>query len=314
MESTVSKVHVTENLICSVEQMYAIFDALPDPAFLLSSSGKYLAVFGGKDTRYYHDGSSLVGKYISELIKPEKANWFNEKIDEALCSRKLLIEEYELSNKDVKGLPEQGPEQPIWFEGRIQALDFLVDDEEVVLWVASNISVRHEMEIKLREQSDKDQLTNLFNRRRLEHDLTSQYESFLRYSVSTSILLLDLDNLKQINDTYGHHIGDEAIITIANAFRLQLRKTDIAYRLGGDEFVILLPNIELAESVQFAERLRESCNVELSRFCIAEKSVTVSIGLTTILSIDQSNEAILARADTALYEAKRNGKNKVISV
>lgn len=106
----------------TVEQMASVLGALPDPAFILSRTGKYVAVFGGRDTRYYHDGSSLVGRYISELIKPDKANWFLDQIDHALTSRKLLIREYELSNKDVLGLPDEGPPEPIWFEGRVQAL------------------------------------------------------------------------------------------------------------------------------------------------------------------------------------------------
>ena len=76
----------------NVEQMKSILDALPDPAFILSRTGKYVAVFGGRDKRYYHDGSGLVGLYLSDLIKPEKANWFLEQIDRALASRKLLVE------------------------------------------------------------------------------------------------------------------------------------------------------------------------------------------------------------------------------
>ena len=71
----------------NIEQMALILDALPDPAFILSRSGKYVAVFGGRDARYYHDGSGLVGLYISDLIKPEKANWFLEQIARAMASK-----------------------------------------------------------------------------------------------------------------------------------------------------------------------------------------------------------------------------------
>ena len=140
-----------------------------------------------------------------------------------------------------------------------------------------------------------------------------QYESFARYSVSTSLLLFDLDNLKQINDTYGHHTGDQAIITVANTCRTQLRKIDSAYRLGGDEFVIALPNTELQEAVKFADRLRECFNAALSQFHIEGQAATVSIGVSTILLTDKSYEAALKRADRALYKAKRSGKNKVVS-
>ncbi|WP_306109678.1 GGDEF domain-containing protein, partial [Pseudomonas sp. FSL R10-0071] len=120
-----------------------------------------------------------------DLIKPEKANWFLEQIAKALDTQKLMVVEYELSNRDVKGLLDEGPADPIWFEGRIQALSFQVGEDDVVLWVASNISERHHLEVKLRELSDTDQLTGLYNRRRLEHDLTLHHQALTRYAVPT---------------------------------------------------------------------------------------------------------------------------------
>lgn len=296
-----------------LEQMSLILQALPDPAFILSRSGKYVAVFGGRDTRYYHDGTGLVGLYIADLIKPEKANWFLKQIGRALESRKLLIEEYELSNRDVKGLNDDGPKDPIWFEGRIQALGFLVDDEEVVLWVASNISERHHLEQQLREQGDTDQLTGLFNRRKLEHDLTLHYESWARHSAPTSILMFDLDNLKKINDTQGHYAGDELIRAVANVCRKALRKTDTACRFGGDEFVVALPNTGREQAMQFAKRLRENFQKELSQFSVGDMVVTASIGVTAIVPEDRSYEDALKRADRALYDAKSMGKDRIVA-
>ncbi|MFC7287215.1 GGDEF domain-containing protein [Herminiimonas glaciei] len=296
----------------NLEQMDLILEALPDPAFILSRSGKYVAVFGGRDTRYYHDGTGLIGLYISDVIKPEKANWFLEQIDKALESRKLLVEEYELSNRDVKGLDDDGPKDPIWFEGRIQALSFLVDGEEVVLWVASNISERHLLEGKLRELSDTDQLTGLFNRRKLEHDLTLHYESFVRYSLPTSIFIFDLDNLKKINDTKGHLAGDEIIQAVANICRSAIRKADTACRFGGDEFVIAMPNTGLEQAMQLAERLHDRFRQELNRFSVEDTVVTASIGVTTMMPEDRSYEDTLKRADRALYEAKSMGKDRIV--
>ncbi|MGS2743237.1 GGDEF domain-containing protein [Halomonas sp. LS-001] len=296
----------------NVEQMAAVLKALPDPAFILSRSGKYVAVFGGSDSRYYHDGTGLVGLYIPELVKPAKANWFLQQIDRALSSRKLLVEEYELSNKDVKGLPDEGPEEPIWFEGRIQALDFLVDDEAVVLWVASNISERHKLETQLRELSDTDQLTGLFNRRKLERDLTLHYESFVRNGTPTSILMFDLDNLKKINDSQGHHVGDEMIMAAANICRSELRKTDTACRFGGDEFVLALFNTEHEKAMQTARRLNQCLRKALSRFSVDDTIVTASIGVTAMIPTDRSYEDTLKRADIALYEAKGLGKDRVV--
>ena len=296
----------------NIEQMAMILDALPDPAFILSRSGKYVEVFGGRDARYYHDGSGLVGLSISDLIKPEKANWFLEQIARALASKKLLVEEYELSNRDVKGLPDEGPKDPIWFEGRIQALSFLVDDEEVVLWVASNISERHHLEVRLRELSDTDQLTGLYNRRKLEHDLTQHYEAWGRYCVPTSLFLFDLDNLKTINDTQGHHAGDEIIQAVADICRSVLRATDFACRLGGDEFVVALPNTGHEQAMQFAVRLHDRFRKELGRFSVEGTVVTASMGVTAMVTQDRSYEDALQRADRALYKAKSMGKDRIV--
>jgi diguanylate cyclase (GGDEF)-like protein len=312
MKAMISQTTCAEDLMVNVEQMFQILDALPDPAFLLSRSGKYLAVFGGKDARYYHDGSGLVGLYVADLVKPEMAKWFSEKIEEALQSKKLLIVEYKLGCEDIKGMHGNGPKKPIWFEGRINPLDFFINNEEVVLWVASNISARHDLEVKLRELSDKDELTDLFNRRKLEHDLARHYEEVSRYSVSTSLLIFDLDNFKDLNDTCGHHAGDDALIAVAKICQSQIRAIDIAYRFGGDEFVIILPNIDFETAIQFAQRLHKNINFELSFCCMGDITPTVSIGVSTLLATDQSYKAALKRADNALYEAKRNGKNKVM--
>lgn len=295
-----------------IDKMAAVLKALPDPAFILSRSGKYVAIFGGRDTRYYHDGSGLIGLYLRDIIKAETANWFLQQIERALASNVLQIVEYELSNKDVKGLPDDGPEQPLWFEARIRALDFLVDDEAVVLWVASNITERHELETKLREMSDTVQLTGLFNRRKLEYELTRQYETFERHSVPVSMLIFDVDNLKKINDTLGHHAGDQVILTIGDVCRSALRKTDIACRFGGDEFVVVLPNTDLTHATHFAERLRITFNQALSGFALDDVVVSVSIGVATMSAADNSYEDALKRADNALYDAKRNGKNQVV--
>jgi diguanylate cyclase (GGDEF)-like protein len=272
----------------NVEQMAVILESLPDPAFILSRSGKYVAVFGGPDTRYYHDGKGLVGYYLSGVVNPGMAEWFLEQIDRALVSGKLLVEEYELSNKDVKGLPDEGPEEPIWFEGRIQALDFLVDGEAVVLWVASNISERHNLETRLMGLSNTDQLTGLSNRRKLERDLALHYETFERHAAPTAILMFDLDNLKTINDSQGHHVGDELILAVANSCRAELRKTDTASRFGGDEFVIALPNTEREHAVQFAERLQQCFREKLMRFSVGDTFATASIGVTTMTPTDRS--------------------------
>lgn len=298
----------------SIEQMALVLEALPDPAFVLSRSGKYLAVFGGHDARYYHSSEGLVGLSITDIVAHDKACWFLEQIELALETNELLIREYELSIQEVNSDIKEGPSHSIWFEGRIQKLNFVVDDEPVVLWMASNITERHDMEAKLRELSDTDQLTGLFNRRRLERDLTIHYRTFVESNNPTSILVFDLDNLKIINDTLGHFVGDEVIMAVGHICRGSLNNDGIACRFGGDEFVIALPNIELSQAMVFAELLHGRFEAHFNRFFAKSLAsvISVSIGVTELIPSDTSYEAALKRADDALYQAKRAGKNRTM--
>ncbi|NOU49869.1 GGDEF domain-containing protein [Pseudoalteromonas sp. JBTF-M23] len=298
----------------NAEQMSAVLAALPDPVFLLSRSGKYVAIYGGKDERYYHDGSNLIGKSIRDLIEADKANWFIDTIARALDSKALLIEEYELSNKDVKGLPDEGPSEPIWFEARITPLDFRVEDEDVVLWVASNISQRHKLESQLRKQSDTDLLTGLYNRRRLERELNYHFSAFKRHGNCVSLLMFDLDHLKTLNDSLGHHAGDQAICTVAQTLKKTLRQTDIACRFGGDEFVVILPHIKMQQATHTAQRIRSAVEEAFADVSNSPHNmITISVGVTEVLASDVSCSQALKRADAAMYEAKHQGRNAVIT-
>ncbi|WP_369921299.1 GGDEF domain-containing protein [Marinomonas polaris] len=109
----------------------------------------------------------------------------------------------------------------------------------------------------------------------------------------------------------GHYSGDEIIRTIGDICRSELRKTDIACRFGGDEFVIGLPNINLKDAVTFANRLRKHFKLELNRFSTKDIPISISIGVVTMEPADRSYEETLRRADDALYEAKRSGKDQV---
>lgn len=135
----------------SCDRHLAVLAAFPDPVFVLSESGRYVEIYGGTDSRYYHDGSGLVGKRIQDVLQPEKAQWFLAEIAKVLAAPGMHIVEYGLSAKDVLGLDTPGPAETIWFEGRVQAMDFLMDDEAVVLWVAINITERVRVETQLTE-------------------------------------------------------------------------------------------------------------------------------------------------------------------
>ena len=295
----------------SIEQMAAILAALPDPAFILTRSGRYAAIFGGSDQRYYHDGAKLVGKRMSDLLHQEKAAWFLSEIAHALDTRALHVVEYRLAGCDVKGLESAGPEHTIWFEGRIKALDFPVDGEDAVLWVASNITERSALESQLRVLSETDSLSGMVNRRKLMTVLHEHYDTYVRYATPCALLIFDIDHFKHINDQYGHLSGDTAIQVTAGVCRAELRSTDIAARLGGDEFVVLMPHTTCEQAAPIAERLRVLVASQLRALGTLGEGATISGGLSELLPGDASSEEVLKRADDALYQAKRSGRNRI---
>ncbi|ELX09503.1 diguanylate cyclase/phosphodiesterase containing PAS/PAC sensor [Janthinobacterium sp. HH01] len=303
---------MTDVSLFSNEQIAALLAALPDPAFILTRSGKYAALFGGTDARYYHDGSALVGKSIPDVLNGEKAAWFIAQIAIALAKTGLHVVEYHLDRKDVKGLDADGPEDTIWFEGRVQALEYRVQGEDAVLWVASNITASKKLEALLRMQSETDALTGLANRRKLMQALTDNYELYARYQTPASVLIFDIDKFKNINDTYGHLSGDKAIQATAEVCRRELRTTDFPARLGGDEFVILMPHTGCEQALPIAERLRQKVPAALRALGTLGDGATISGGLSELLPGDSSFEDVLKRADDALYRAKRDGRNRIV--
>jgi diguanylate cyclase (GGDEF)-like protein len=296
------------------EQMLAVIDALPDPVFILTESGRYAGIVGGKDTRFYHDGSVLVNHTLHEVLPREKADWFLDQIRQTLEEDRLRSVEYNLGGEEVEGLDtEQGPAGMLWFEGRIQPLTSLYGGERAVVWVARNITERYQLESRLRDLSEHDELTGLYNRRKLLDELNHRYGEFRRYQHQTSLLMIDVDNFKNINDNFGHLAGDQTLVHIARQCRIALRESDQLARYGGEEFAAILPNSDLCAAETVAERIRNLIASE-SKFPIEDVSgITVSIGVCQFHDTDSNEETILRRTDEALYRAKNAGRNRVIS-
>lgn len=291
------------------DQLVQILAALPDPAFILTRSGRYAGVFGGTDSRYYHDGSGLIGKSIGDVLETEKTNWFLAEIDKALQARKLHIVEYGLAGSDVKGIPADGPQYVIHFEGRVQPLNFQVEGEDAVLWVASNITERHALEERLRALSETDALTGLWNRRHFEKIVATEKERALRYGHPISLLIFDIDLFKLINDTYGHKAGDAVLVELAKVIGDCTRESDIVTRWGGEEFTILMPYAELEAAAEAAEKIRHVVEAHPFPHC---QYVTISLGVAEWSLASESFDVLLSRADDALYKAKNGGRNRSV--
>lgn len=160
----------------------------------------------------------------------------------------------------------------------------------------------------VKEQAITDGMTGLYNRRYFEEYIKKEAERAERQNQKFTVIGLDLDHLKQINDTYGHNYGDIAIKAIAQVLKNNARSIDIAARMGGEEFNLLLPGVDSAGGCIAAERIRKAiAAVELEKI----GHITASLGVATYLEHSEDIEDLLELADRAMYESKRNGRNRV---
>jgi diguanylate cyclase (GGDEF)-like protein len=167
---------------------------------------------------------------------------------------------------------------------------------------------------QLRHLADTDPLTGLRNRRSFDSELERQVAQVARYGPGGALLVLDLDHLKQVNDTQGHRAGDEIITSVTDVLRRRLRDTDIISRLGGDEFGVILPRATQAEAGQVADALVEAVrgHVPVSPGKHARR-MTVSVGVAMFDTPGLSGKDMLLRADRAMYHAKQAGRDRSAS-
>ena len=189
---------------------------------------------------------------------------------------------------------------------RVAAMDYLVLHPDVV---QSPTIIDHAMLRLAQRLAAVDELTGLFNRRFLETYLTKELNRARRYDQVFSVLFLDLDNFKHINDLHGHAVGDRVLAGLGKQITELLRNEDFAARYGGEEFTIVLPQTTTDGAAVFGERLRTSMSkLDL----IPGTQVSFSAGVATYPRHGLSVEQLLGRADAALYEAKLSGKDRIV--
>lgn len=160
----------------------------------------------------------------------------------------------------------------------------------------------------IEKMSITDSLTNLYNRRKIEEIMSGEIDRFKRYRNNFSIIFIDIDKFKNINDVFGHKVGDEVLIDLSNILLKYSRPTDFVGRWGGEEFIIVTSQTDIKQALLFAELLRQKIeNFEFS----TKKPVTISSGVTQYNDMDTIS-SVISRADDALYKAKESGRNKVV--
>ncbi|WP_375748878.1 diguanylate cyclase [Vibrio sp. HN007] len=182
------------------------------------------------------------------------------------------------------------------------------DGEPAMQAVIEDVTEKVKLEEELKRLSVTDPLTQLSNRRKLNTFLEEEQQRFNRYSVPFSIILIDLDHFKEVNDTWGHDSGDSVLVQVAEELNKRVRKVDEVGRWGGEEFLIVCPNTELSGAHHLAKKLNKAIEILHvdKRF-----SVTASMGVVAIQNGESARELII-RADNAMYAAKHKGRNQVI--
>jgi two-component system cell cycle response regulator len=223
------------------------------------------------------------------------------------------------SDPDLKGIYMILITARIQEGDRVRGLDLGADDYITKPFSFSELLARVRVgsrvvqyQQNLEYQTQIDPLTGLFNRRAFERKIEEEFERAKRYSHPLSLLLLDIDNFKSINDTYGHHGGDTALVKISETLRERTRRSDFPARYGGEEFVLVLPETDQESAFQVASKIHDE--IRSGTFGTGTKlfALTVSIGVTSTSTKHYADwRQMLDDADRAMYVAKNSGKDRV---
>jgi diguanylate cyclase (GGDEF)-like protein/PAS domain S-box-containing protein len=197
------------------------------------------------------------------------------------------------------------------FWANLSATLISFEGEPAIFVAVVDVTEQKELERRLEVMAMTDDLTGLNNRRYFTRKGTEEFRRARRYTSALSVIMLDVDRFKSINDTYGHAAGDYVLKELAILIRQNLRDVDIPGRLGGEEFAILLPNTNHQSTLILAERLRQ--NIATHLFEINDQSIpsTASMGVASLNEDSVNLEELLNQADAALYRAKLQGRNRV---
>lgn len=292
--------HELKNAIASQN---ALFDAVPDLMFELNQEGRYLNIWASNPEELASTKELLLGHTVQEMLPSDAAKQVMQALQEAQEDGKSFGRQLEIET----------PEGILWFELSVSPIKKDSAEQNFIL-LSRNITDRKKLEEQLKELSTSDPLTGLCNRRKLEVKISKEIEATNRNNDALSLLFLDVDHFKQINDTYGHDNGDIVLQSVAQLLKASVRETDNLFRYGGEEFVLLMTGADLSKAEIFAERLRsliEKTEIELST---GQKiNITVSIGVADLNNGVTTVDNLIKVADARMYVAKNSGRNCVVA-
>lgn len=230
--------------------------------------------------------------------------------------RKYLTEKKHLKDRLVKAQEDTLSAKNAYqllLEGQQESQDLLEERvQERTLELNIALQELEEANSELEKKNTLDELTGLFNRRFYDQKILAEYRRSKRNLTPLSLIIIDIDHFKVVNDTYGHLAGDQCLVWLSMHLKQSLkRSSDMAFRYGGEEFCVILPDTDEKGAIALAEALRKNIEHQVCTNKDTEIPLTISSGIFTyVQQSDVEPEQIFSRADKALYEAKHNGRNQ----
>ncbi|SQD78231.1 sensor domain-containing diguanylate cyclase [Moritella yayanosii] len=187
-----------------------------------------------------------------------------------------------------------------------------INNKCAVIGFSTDVTELYELKEQFRQQANTDYLTNLYNRRYFIEQAEREFTRSQRHALPLTIISIDIDHFKHINDNYGHPFGDKILIDISEQLLQGTRQEDVVARIGGDEFAIMLPNTTRSQGTSLAERIQKQLQAHDFSATTDDLKVAVSIGITVLSGTDTCFDELLLRVDKALYQAKNKGRNQVV--
>lgn len=278
-------------------QLSSVIDLIDDLIFYKDKHFKYIGCnaaflnFIGKKTE------ELIGKDDFELFDDNLASQFRKH------DKLMLAEGNVRSNEEWVTYPNNKRVYLL-----TKKIPFVYDGTNTgILGISRDITSLEKANQKLQEQTLLDELTRVKNRKAYNLKIKSLLAVYERYQTSFSIISIDIDDFKDINDNFGHDVGDTVLRNFGALLESNIRETDHLFRIGGEEFVILSESKTKVDAIKLAEKLR---HIVASTALLSEINITISLGICEV-TIGDSPNSIAKRVDNLLYEAKSHGKNKV---
>lgn len=238
-------------------------------------------------------------------IHPDDKQRMIDTVNQHIKTGATYVAEFRMRHKDGHW---------VWIQGSGAVVDYDFAHKALRLCgTHQDITERKEMEGRLNYLATHDQLTQLYNRRALEERLDDEISRATRYNNIFSVFMIDIDHFKEVNDSYGHKIGDQLLIEFSTMLNSFLRVNDFIARYGGEEFFVVLPETSISDAVELADRFRHQVSQFRHEITGEEKiGFTISIGIASFPENGSSSDALTKAADDAMYTAKRSGRNKAI--